>query len=76
MIVEFLLNRGEGANLEAISQKIDLSYKSTSKHLLLLENIGILERRNRGRNVYYTVKKNSQPLIKKLLLLGRRLSLK
>jgi len=73
MIVEFLLKRKGGVCLNAISHKINLSYRSTSKHLLLLESIGILERANRGRNVYYSVRRDITPIVKKLLLLGKQL---
>jgi DNA-binding transcriptional ArsR family regulator len=74
MIVEFLLKKDKGASLDTISRRINLSYRSTSKHLLLLESIGILDKANRGRNVYYSVKKNIKPIIKKFLLLGKQLS--
>lgn len=72
MIVEFILQKGE-TTLDILSQEINLSYRSTSKHLLLLENIGIIERENRGRNIYYSVRKDIRSVLKKLLLLSQEL---
>ncbi|MCD6583620.1 MAG: winged helix-turn-helix transcriptional regulator [Candidatus Omnitrophica bacterium] len=54
-IIELLLRQRE-LPLEEISRRIDLSYKSISKHLLLLENRGIVVRRQRSLRVFYSIK--------------------
>jgi DNA-binding transcriptional ArsR family regulator len=38
-----------------ISNRIHLSYKSTSKHLLVLENVGLIKRRQRRLEVFYSL---------------------
>jgi len=53
-IIELLLRKKE-LPLEKISQKIRLSYKSTSKHLLLLESRGIVIRKQKSLRAFYGI---------------------
>jgi len=54
LILKYLI-RADLSTLEKISQKINLSYKSTSKHLLILEREGYLERKTQGARVFYSI---------------------
>ncbi|MGC9049183.1 MAG: ArsR/SmtB family transcription factor [Patescibacteria group bacterium] len=53
-ILKILLSEKELSVID-ISEKIKLSFRSTSKHLLKLENIGVLKRRETGRYTFYSV---------------------
>jgi len=48
-----LLTTGEEKPVGAIVESIKLSYKSTSKHLGVLYTAGLLEREQRGSEMYY-----------------------
>lgn len=42
-------------NVSQISQRINLSFKSTSRHLLRLEDVGLVKRRQDSLWVYYSI---------------------
>ena len=48
-----LLRKRKEANVSDISDSIKLSLTSTSKHLNMLERIGLVEKEQRSLNVYY-----------------------
>ena len=68
-IIEALLREGS-LSLEALSKRIRLSYRSTSKHLLLLEGVGFLERVVKNRNVFYTLSAQIKNKLKALIHLA------
>lgn len=45
-------------NVSGVAEKLDLSIRSTSKHLLKLEEVGIVERTHRSRDVFYRLANN------------------
>jgi len=47
------LKKIKEANVGAISCEIGLSFRSTSRHLLILEKANILTRNQRGLDVFY-----------------------
>ncbi|OGG45222.1 hypothetical protein A2673_02405 [Candidatus Kaiserbacteria bacterium RIFCSPHIGHO2_01_FULL_50_13] len=51
-ILHLLLKRKE-ADVTAVSETIRLSFTSTSKHLVMLERAGFIEKEQRSTNVYY-----------------------
>jgi DNA-binding transcriptional ArsR family regulator len=53
-IVKFLKEKKE-ANVGEISQHIKLSYKATSKHLLILSGSDILDHEKRSLEIYYSL---------------------
>jgi DNA-binding transcriptional ArsR family regulator len=53
-IVRYLLD-GRLAPVGNIADKIDLSFKSTSKHLNILFSADILEREQKGPHMYYKI---------------------
>lgn len=50
-----------------IAQRMNLSVKSISKHLLLLESARVLEREQVGLEVFYKLKKPRSPVVKAIL---------
>lgn len=67
-ILSILLQEGE-TTVGDLSQKINLSFKSTSKHLNLLEKVGLLDRRTGGSYAFYAIDKERRNLIKFILSL-------
>lgn len=65
-IMEMLLTK-ERLSVSVISHKLNLSFKSTSRHLCLLENSGLLEREQEGLFAFYKIKKDLKTAFKKLL---------
>ncbi|MDP2924138.1 MAG: metalloregulator ArsR/SmtB family transcription factor [Candidatus Omnitrophota bacterium] len=65
-IMEILLTK-ERLSVSAISHQIDLSFKSTSRHLCLLENAGLIERTQEGLFAFYKIRKDLKTPFKKLL---------
>jgi len=53
-ILRMLLDKRE-MNVSQISQGINLSFKSTSRHLLRLEDVGLIKRRQDNLWVYYSI---------------------
>jgi len=53
-ILKMLFKEGE-MNVSQISQRINLSFKSTSRHLLRLEDVGLVKRRQDSLWVYYSI---------------------
>jgi ArsR family transcriptional regulator len=54
-------------SVSEISERINLSFKSTSKHLRLLENAGLIERTQRKLYAFYKVKDKIKKPLRKLL---------
>ncbi len=57
------LKKKESSNVYAIARKIELSHRSTSKHLLNLENAGLVSRKQRSRDVFYQLNSGISPVI-------------
>lgn len=51
-ILRFLRKKKE-AHVGAIADEIELSFKSTSNHLLILESAGLLNKEQRSTNMFY-----------------------
>ena len=54
MIINFL-KRKEQASVGDIASEMKLSFRATSRHLLLLSNVEILERDQRGPQIFYKI---------------------
>ncbi|MEI8349417.1 MAG: metalloregulator ArsR/SmtB family transcription factor [Candidatus Omnitrophota bacterium] len=65
-IMEILLGR-ERLSVSTISHQIDLSFKSTSRHLSLLETAGLIERKQEGLFAFYSIRKDLKTPFRKLL---------
>ena len=62
-----LLLSGDKLTVSDIAGKIKLSVRSTSKHLLHLLNVELLEKEQHSKNVYYKVSNSTDQLIKDLI---------
>ena len=62
-ILKFLKSEKE-AFVSAIAKEIQLSFKSTSRHLSVLINAEILEKDQRSTNVYYRLGSSLHPSAK------------
>lgn len=68
LIVSFLKRRAT-ANVGEISKEINLSFKSTSRHLGILVGAGILDKEQKSSNVFYQIPVDLEDLCKKLISL-------
>jgi ArsR family transcriptional regulator, arsenate/arsenite/antimonite-responsive transcriptional repressor len=62
-----LLKEKNEASVGAIAEKIELSFKATSKHLAVLFSAGIVEREQRGLQMFYSIAKDKEKTIAALL---------
>ncbi len=67
-IVVFLKKHNE-ASVAAIAERINLSFKSTSKHLTILLAAGIVEREQRSLQMFYALAKNQKLAAEKIIAL-------
>ncbi len=72
-IVTHLKKRG-ALNVSVVAQTIDLSHRSTSKHLLNLENAGLVIRKQQSRDVFYQFNSEVFPAIADVIGLFARMS--
>ena len=67
-IVMYLLKRKE-ATVGDIADVIKLSFKATSKHLIILANAGIVESEQRSLQMFYSLSKDCSPVARTILSL-------
>lgn len=65
-IVRLLLKKDE-LTVSDIASDIRLSFKATSKHLLQLFQVDILEKGQRSKNVYYKITDSLNQVIKSVI---------
>jgi len=65
-ILKYLKRVGQ-ASVGEIADVIKLSFKATSKHLILLSNTDILDKEQESLTMYYFLPKTSHPIVAKLL---------
>lgn len=65
-IMKFLLDGSERTVTE-IKEAIDISLKATSKHLIILDNLGFVESSGKKGHVYYKIDLASFPKIREFL---------
>jgi DNA-binding transcriptional ArsR family regulator len=65
-ILRYLKNQKE-ASVGDIASEIDLSMKATSKHVIILSALDILEKDQRNLQVFYRISNNQNPLFLYLL---------
>ena len=66
LILKFIKKSGR-ASVGEIAEAIKLSFKATSKHLMILANADILEKEQISLTMLYFIPKTPNPLISKLL---------
>jgi DNA-binding transcriptional ArsR family regulator len=62
-----VLSRNKELSVAEIARRINLSFTSTSKHLRLLHQLDILDRRQESLVVYYRLANPLPPIIKQLI---------
>ena len=70
-ILYLLTKKGKGT-VSSISRNLDLSIRSISKHLLKLEDAGLVVRKQTSKWVYYSLNDNPKEDVKYLLKILRR----
>lgn len=68
-IVKYLKIQPE-ASVWNIAATMQLSYKATSKHLLKLAACGILEKDQRGLEVFYRLGRNQPPIVEQIITIA------
>ncbi|PIP86775.1 hypothetical protein COV42_01670 [Candidatus Campbellbacteria bacterium CG11_big_fil_rev_8_21_14_0_20_44_21] len=53
-----ILSNGRKFSVSDISKKLDISPNATSKHLVMLKDLSVLEAKGKNNNVYYFLNKN------------------
>ena len=61
------LSQAKEATVGEIAEKIDLSFKSTSKHLAVLYGADIVAKKQRSLEMWYRLSPDRHPLIKTVL---------
>jgi DNA-binding transcriptional ArsR family regulator len=64
-----LLSRKKHASVSTIAEAIKLSFKSTSRHLSVLTNAGILEKEQIGLEVMHSLSKHRHSIASEILKL-------
>ena len=67
-IVKYLKKQGE-KSVGDIASEIKLSFKSTSKHLAILNNVDIIDREQRSLQMLYRLAKEQKPAAKHIISL-------
>ena len=67
-IIKYLKRQGE-KSVGDIAHEINLSFKSTSKHLGVLSAVDIVDREQRSLQMFYRLAKNQKPAAKHIISL-------
>ena len=65
-IVVYLRKRKE-ATVGDVAEHINLSFKATSKHLIILANAGVVESEQRSLQMFYTISKELSTTVRAIL---------
>jgi predicted transcriptional regulator len=64
-----MLSKGQVLNVTEISKELDISLKATSQHLIILQNLNVLEAEGKQGHVFYSLNKNMPDDIKQSIKL-------
>lgn len=62
-----MLSRGKSMNVTEIAQEIKISLKSTSKNLLILQNLDVLESEGKNGHVWYRLNRSLPKELKRAI---------
>lgn len=62
-----LLSRSQAMAVSEVAREIKVSVKGTSKHLIILHNLDVLESVGRGGHVYYSVNAEMPSDLRKII---------
>lgn len=65
-IIKYLMKERE-ANVANISENINLSFKSTSRHLSVLKQLDILDSRQQNLNVFYQLSDTKPKIVQEII---------
>jgi ArsR family transcriptional regulator len=65
-MIKYLRNM-KYASVTTVANMLNMSVKTTSKHLQILEQAGIISSERHGVQVYYAIKKPLPPLIRSII---------
>jgi DNA-binding transcriptional ArsR family regulator len=66
-IIKLLAKTGKQMTVADIAAEIDISFKGTSKHLILLHNLDVLENQGRDGHVFYSFNQNMPKDVRKAI---------
>ncbi len=61
------LNTKSAASVGDIASQIKLSFRATSKHLMILSHVDIVDKEQAGTTMIYSVSKTAHAFVKKVL---------
>lgn len=61
------LKKEKEASVKDIADEIKLSFRSTSKHLIILSSADILEKNQQGIQIFYRIAENQKPTAKYII---------
>ena len=61
------LKRSGEANVGRIAREIGLSFRATSRHLLMLERANILDKTQLGTKMFYKISRTTEYFIRKII---------
>ena len=64
-----ILAKSKPLNVSDMSEKLNISLKATSKHLILLSNLDVLESKGKNGHIWYFLNPDMQNDIKKAISL-------
>ena len=67
-IIKYLKKQGR-ATVSEISNEINLSFRSTSKHLVVLFSVDILDKKQENVNIFYFLSKDQLKISQKIISL-------
>lgn len=68
-IIEMLLSSNKELTVTQIADKLGISIKSTSKHLIILQNLDVLESEGRNGRVFYKFSQSASQDFKNVIKL-------
>ncbi len=62
-----LLSQGEAHTVADVAAEIDISFKATSKHLIILHNLDVLESEGKKGHVFYSLNSEMPKDLRKVI---------
>ena len=69
LAILFVLKNNKELTVGCIAEKIKLSFKSTSKHLLILSSVDIVEKDQKNTQMFYRISPSVSETVRKIILL-------
>jgi len=66
-IIKFLSEKKKPMNVTDIAEELDISFKSASKHLILLDRLDVLDSKGKDGHVFYVMNGDMPKDIKRIV---------